>query len=52
MVLPDQLDTQDKPEKLASILVEYWKRNTTPLVLPPKIGSPGSVQKVKMVGET
>jgi protein phosphatase methylesterase 1 len=44
-------DVQDKPEKLAAIIVDFWKRNTTTLVLPPKIGGPSTAQPVKMVGE-
>lgn len=43
---------EDKPEKVAALLVDFWKRNTTTIVLPPKIGSPvASTQAVKMVGD-
>jgi hypothetical protein len=42
---------QDKPEKLAAVLVDFWRRNTTTLVLPPKIGGAPAAQPVKMVGE-
>jgi hypothetical protein len=44
-------DGQDKPERLAAILIDFWKRNTTTLVLPPKIGQ-NNTQAVKMVGDT
>ncbi|GHJ90360.1 hypothetical protein NliqN6_6762 [Naganishia liquefaciens] len=52
-VLPDvgHYLHEDKPEKLAAIIVDFWKRNTTTLVLPPKIGGPSTAQPVKMVGE-
>ncbi|KAJ9099158.1 hypothetical protein QFC21_004038 [Naganishia friedmannii] len=52
-VLPDvgHYLHEDKPEKLAAIIVDFWKRNTTTLILPPKIGSRPSAQSVKMVGE-
>ncbi|KAI5450636.1 Protein phosphatase methylesterase 1 [Naganishia albida] len=52
-VLPDvgHYLHEDKPEKLAAVIVDFWKRNTTTLVLPPKIGSAPAAQAVKMVGE-
>jgi protein phosphatase methylesterase 1 len=42
---------QDKPAKLATVLVEFWRRNTTTLVLPPKMGSTAAAQQLKMVGD-
>ncbi|KAJ9104717.1 hypothetical protein QFC20_004489 [Naganishia adeliensis] len=52
-VLPDvgHYLHEDKPEKLAAVIVDFWKRNTTTLVLPPKIGGAPRTQPVKMVGE-
>ncbi|WVF73184.1 hypothetical protein IAT40_008003 [Kwoniella sp. CBS 6097] len=32
---------EDNPSSLASTLVQFWRRNTRTLVLPPKIGQPG-----------
>lgn len=46
-----ELFLQDKPQKLAAVIVDFWKRNTTTLVLPPKIGGAPRTQPVKMVGE-
>ncbi|WWC64436.1 uncharacterized protein I303_107046 [Kwoniella dejecticola CBS 10117] len=32
---------EDNPSSLASTIVQFWRRNTRVLVLPPKIGQPG-----------
>ncbi|WWC91573.1 uncharacterized protein L201_006519 [Kwoniella dendrophila CBS 6074] len=47
---------EDNPSSLASTLVQFWRRNTRVLVLPPKIGQPGVPgmkpnNVVKRVGE-
>lgn len=46
------LTGQDNPQVLAGLLVIFWRRNTQVLVLPPKIGSSGSLPVAfKKVGE-
>lgn len=52
-MLTSLVHLQDKPDKLAALLVDFWKRNTTTLVLPPKMGSASgrNSQPVKMVGD-
>ncbi|WRT70358.1 uncharacterized protein IL334_007356 [Kwoniella shivajii] len=46
---------EDDPSSLASTLIQFWRRNTRILVLPPKIGQPGvpglKGNVVKRVGE-
>ncbi|WVQ67143.1 uncharacterized protein L199_005338 [Kwoniella botswanensis] len=47
---------EDNPSSLASTIVQFWRRNTRVLVLPPKIGQPGVPgmkpnNVVKRVGE-
>ncbi|WWC71875.1 uncharacterized protein I206_105834 [Kwoniella pini CBS 10737] len=47
---------EDNPSSLASTIIQFWKRNTRVLILPPKIGQPGvpglkSNNVVKRVGE-
>lgn len=40
---------EDDPDRLAKVVIAFWKRNTQLLVLPPKVGEAWGGQTRKVV---